>query len=53
MTSRPFAGPVPVLTVAEANRILPLLRACPDMSELARKLERAVNADPAWRRPVR
>ncbi len=52
-TSEPFSGPVPVLTVAEADRILPLLRQRPDLADLVRRLERAITADPVWRTPVR
>ncbi len=52
-TSEPYAGPLVVLTVAEADRIVSLLRGRPNLADLVTRLERAVTADPTWRLPIR
>ena len=51
--SRPFAGPVVVLTTADADRLIPLLVGRPDMVDLVARLQRATDADPLWREPIR
>jgi hypothetical protein len=51
--SRAYHGPLPAITVADAQRLLPLLRGRPELDDIAGKLRLAVGADPKWRRPIR
>lgn len=46
-----YAGPLPVITTAEAARILPLLEGRPGLVAIVRRLEAAVEADPVWKEP--
>lgn len=46
-----YAGPVPVLTTAEAARIPPLLEGRPDLAAVALRLKAATEADPVWQEP--
>lgn len=46
-----YSGPVPVLTTAEAARILPLLEGRPELAAIVRRLEAAADADPVWKSP--
>jgi len=46
-----YSGPVPVLTTAETERILPLLEGRPELSAIVRRLKAAADADPVWQEP--
>ena len=48
-TSRAYHGPVAIVTVTDAKRLLPLLRGRTDLADVAAKLRTAVGADPQWR----
>lgn len=51
--SRAYHGPLVMLTVADAARVLPLLEGRPDVADVAAKLAAAVHADARWRLPIR
>ena len=46
-----YRGPVPVLTTAEAARILPLLEGRPELAAIVVRLKAAAEADPVWKEP--
>lgn len=46
-----YSGPIPVLTTAEAARILPILEGRPGLAAIVRRLEAAVEADSVWKEP--
>lgn len=52
-SATPYSGPIVVLTVADAERLLPLLEGREGFAPIVERLAAAVVADPSWWRPIR
>lgn len=51
--SEPYQGPVPIVTIPEAELMLPHLRDVPGLEETVTRLEAAVHSHATWRTPLR